>query len=112
MWLNKEDNDAIGFVYKITDLTNNHFYIGKKLIKRLKNNTWNAATNNYQGSGPLKNANPDNLKKEIIGYYYSKSELAVAEIHTILFHIYIQKNPLCYNEMIHCRVRWRQHKNT
>ena len=96
--------DALGFIYKITNLLTGRFYIGKKSLwskKRvkiskkekllnptrkiykevIKENNWRE----YTGSSLVLNQDieklgKENFKKEIIQWCYSKRELSYSEV--------------------------------
>jgi len=93
---------AIGFVYKITNVYTGEYYIGKRLIKKLKDGSWNTATKNYQGSGCFKQSNPDDLDKQILDFADSKSELSLIEANYIMQNLF---DTDCRNEMINLRIR-------
>jgi hypothetical protein len=94
--------DCIGFVYLITNLTNQRMYIGKKLAKfskttqktvKLKNGTKkkkkirtkvDSDWRDYYGSSPeltkdVESQGKDNFKREILYYCKSKSECSYIE---------------------------------
>jgi Putative endonuclease segE, GIY-YIG domain len=98
MWLYKDEEikeiaPYVGFVYKITNLTNGRMYIGKKLAffarfkqvkgkkKRYKvESDWR----DYYGSNDellkdVETLGKDNFKREIIKFCTSKSELSYYE---------------------------------
>jgi hypothetical protein len=94
--------DCVGFVYIITNTTNNRRYIGKKLAKfsrttqrtvKLKNGTKkkkkirskvDSDWRNYYGSSPelsqdIELMGKDNFRREILYYCKSKSECSYIE---------------------------------
>jgi hypothetical protein len=94
--------DCVGFVYLITNLTNERKYIGKKLAKfskttqktvKLKNGTKkkkkirtkvDSDWRDYYGSSPeltkdVESQGKDNFKREILYYCKSKSECSYIE---------------------------------
>jgi hypothetical protein len=95
-------DDCVGFVYIITNLTNERKYIGKKLAKfskttqktvKLKNGTKkkkkirtkvDSDWRDYYGSSPelskdVESQGKDNFKREILYYCKSKSECSYIE---------------------------------
>jgi hypothetical protein len=116
--------DSIGFIYKITNLSNNKKYIGKKLLrfkvtkKPLKGNvnkrrsTKVSDWKTYTGSCNQLNLDIEKLGKsnflfEVLSWQKSKSELNYAEIKEI-----IMANALFdtdyYNEYVGGKVRIRK----
>jgi hypothetical protein len=94
--------DCVGFVYMITNITNDRKYIGKKLAKfskttqrtvKLKNGTKkkkkirtkvDSDWRDYYGSSPeltkdVESQGKDNFKREILYYCRSKSECSYIE---------------------------------
>jgi len=94
--------DCVGFVYMITNITNDRKYIGKKLAKfskttqktvKLKNGTKkkkkirskvDSDWREYYGSSPeltkdVESQGKDNFKREILYYCKSKSECSYIE---------------------------------
>jgi hypothetical protein len=94
--------DCVGFVYLITNITNDRKYIGKKLAKfskttqktvKLKNGTKkkkkirskvDSDWRDYYGSSPelskdVESQGKDNFKREILYYCKSKSECSYIE---------------------------------
>jgi hypothetical protein len=94
--------DCVGFVYMITNITNDRKYIGKKLAKfskttqrtvKLKNGTKkkkkirskvDSDWRDYYGSSPeltkdVESQGKDNFKREILYYCKSKSECSYIE---------------------------------
>ena len=87
---------VVGFVYLITNLTNNRKYIGKKLaqfkrtkppLKGRKNKRRSSVESDwrtYYGSSDdlnedVEKLGTENFKREILYYCYSKSELSYVE---------------------------------
>lgn len=109
------EEDYFGFVYKIEDLTNQMFYIGKKqfLFKRkvklksrknkvtkFKKSDWE----NYWGSSDLllndiKVKGKDNFKRTILKLCKNKAEQTYYENYYI-YENHNLLNPLCYNKHI------------
>lgn len=110
--------NSIGFVYKITDKSNNKFYIGIKLLKKTikrsplkgkKRRRISEVDSDWRtycsSSGKIKDDVEKDKSKfefEILSFHQSKSELKIHETIKILENIY---NPDCYNEMVNIRVR-------
>ena len=109
--------NTVGFVYKITNLTNNKIYIGKKYaISKRKNpktgrrikteSKWR----DYLGScNDLKNdintIGINNFKKEIIRYCSCKDELNYYEAKYQFEDDIMLDGDKCYNKFIGCKVR-------
>jgi len=77
--------EYLGFIYRVTNLTNNREYIGKKNLwrvvkKQLKPSDWK---NYYGSSEDLKNDiklyGKDNFKREIISFHKTKTQLTYTE---------------------------------
>lgn len=100
--VNQLPDDCVGFVYIITNLTNNKKYIGKKLAKfskttyktiKLKNGTKkkkkirskiDSDWQEYYGSSPnltadINTLGKENFKREILFYCKSKAECSYIE---------------------------------
>ena len=116
-----EDNipeDAIGFVYEITNLANNKRYIGKKTLffsktrkvkgkkKRTKvDSDWR----DYYGSNVELNEERaklgnDKFKRQILRFCYSKGEMSYYEIKFICGTDALIKESY-YNQWISCKIR-------
>ena len=110
---------AIGFIYRITERATNKYYIGKKLLfhtkklkprKGLKNKRHKRVDSDwrsYTGSGIWKDEPSDTSRfdYEIIKWCDSKTELALAEVKSLLLNIY---TPECKNQLISCKIRIRK----
>lgn len=132
MWIyqNEEINilpeDCVGFVYLITNLTNNKKYIGKKLSKfskttyktvKLKNGTKkkkrikskiDSDWQTYYGSNEQLNKDvvllgPDKFKREILYFCQSKAECSYIEAREQFTHKVLESDEY-YNGHIQCRV--------
>jgi hypothetical protein len=123
-WIIKEDNippEAIGFIYRITNTTNNYKYIGKKLLKfkttkqplkgrtNKRRGTKNSNWETYTGSCDTLNKDileigKDKFKFEILHWCKSKLELSYMEVKYI-----IDANAIFsveyYNQYLGCRLR-------
>lgn len=118
--------DCVGFVYLITNLTNNKKYIGKKLSKfskttyktvKLKNGTKkrkrikskiNSDWQTYYGSNDklnedVKNLGTDKFKREILYLCKSKSECSYIEAK-LQFENRVLESADWYNNYIQVRV--------
>ena len=112
--------DCVGFVYIITNLTNNKKYIGKKLskfrktkppLKGRKNkrrSTVESDWRTYYGSNDELNADveklgTENFKREILFYCASKSELSYIEARE-QFNYKVLESDDYYNGHIRVRV--------
>lgn len=115
-------DEYYGFVYQITNLTNNKVYIGKKLfwfkktkILKGKKKRYLAESDwkEYYGSSvtlseDVKTFGKDNFKREILKLCKSKGECSYYEAK-IQFEKNVLLNPdLFYNDWIICRVH-RKH---
>lgn len=115
-------DEFYGFVYKITNLTNNKVYIGKKLFwfkktkilkgkkkKYLASSDWKE----YYGSSKslledVEKFGKENFKREIIRLCKNKSECSYYEAKA-QFDLEVLLNPeLFYNDWIMCRIH-RKH---
>ena len=118
--------DIIGYVYCITNLTNNRKYIGKKLAKFSKT-TYKTVTQkngtkkkkkirtkidsdwkDYYGSSPelskdVESQGKDNFKREILYYCKSKSECSYVEAREQFTHKVLESTDY-YNGQISVRV--------
>ena len=112
--------DCVGFVYIITNLTNNKKYVGKKLskfrktkppLKGRKNkrrSTVESDWRTYYGSNDELNADveqlgTENFKREILFYCASKSELSYIEARE-QFNYKVLESDNYYNGHIRVRV--------
>ena len=125
--------NAIGFVYIITNLTNGRMYIGKKLAKfskttyktvKLKNGTKkrkkikskiDSDWQQYFGSSPnltedINKLGTDNFKREILYYCKSKSECSYIEAREQFARRVLESDDY-YNGHIQCRVHGSHIKN-
>lgn len=116
--------NSIGFVYKITNLTNNRMYIGKKLLtmattkqingkkkKARKESKWRE----YNGSNQellqdIKQIGQNNIKKEILEWTYTDSYHNYCEIK-YQFKFDVLENVLFYNDNIGGRYYKRNYIN-
>jgi hypothetical protein len=119
-------DDCVGYVYCITNLTNNKKYIGKKLakfskttyktiklkngkkkkkrIKKLIDSDWVQ----YYGSNKellkdIKSLGQENFKREILYYCKSKSECSYVETREQFLRGVLESNDY-YNGIINCRI--------
>jgi hypothetical protein len=124
--INELPEDCVGFVYIITNLTNNKKYIGKKLAKfskttyktfKLKNgkkkrkkikgkiaSDWQ----DYYGSSPnlkadIETLGKENFKREILYYCKSKAETSYIEAKE-QFSRQVLESDEYYNGIINCRI--------
>ncbi len=111
---------SIGFVYLITNTTNDRKYIGKKLAqfkhtkpplkgrKNKRRSTVESDWRTYYGSSDELNADveqlgTENFKREILYYCYSKSELSYIEAREQFTHKVLESDEY-YNGHIRVRV--------
>ena len=101
--------NAFGFIYKITNLKTNQYYIGKKnyFFKRREKKAiifvesdWKT----YYGSSDLltadiKKLGKENFKREILEVCYSKAELSYKEVY-YLFKYDVLSDTKSYNQNI------------
>ncbi len=118
--------DCVGFVYMITNITNDRKYIGKKLAKfsrttqrtvKLKNGTKkkkkirtkvDSDWQDYYGSSPeltrdVEQLGKDNFKREILYYCKSKAECSYIEAREQFTHRVLESKDW-YNGHIQVRV--------
>lgn len=118
--------DCAGFVYIITNLTNERKYIGKKLAKfskttyrtvKLKNGTKkkkrirskiDSDWQNYYGSSPellrdVKQLGIENFSREILYYCKSKAECSYIEAREQFTRRVLESTDY-YNGIINCRI--------
>jgi hypothetical protein len=118
--------DCVGFVYIITNLTNNRKYIGKKLAKfskttykvqKLKNGTKkrkrirskiDSDWQTYWGSSPellrdVEQLGTENFSREILYYCQSKAECSYIEARE-QFSRRVLESTDYYNGIINCRI--------
>jgi len=121
--------DCVGFVYLITNLTNNRKYIGKKLAKfskttyktrKLKNGTKkkikvrskiDSDWQDYYGSSPelskdIALQGKENFRREILYYCKSKAECSYVEAREQFLHRVLESQEW-YNGHIQVRVHGR-----
>lgn len=101
--------DAYGFIYKITNLKTQQYYIGKKnyFFKRREKKTIvfvESDWKDYYGSSDLLKKDiaklgKDTFKREIIEVCYSKAELSYKEV-VHLFKNNVLEDEKCYNQNI------------
>jgi len=113
-------DDCVGFVYMITNLTNNRKYIGKKLArfktskpplkgrKNRRRGTKESDWREYYGSNDelnedVKNLGIENFKREILYYCKSKAECSYIEAREQFRHQVLEKEEY-YNGHIQVRV--------
>ena len=113
--------DAIGFIYKITNLIDNRQYIGKKLQvfktskKALKNRTnkrrgtkvsdWKTYTGSSKSlNTDIETLGKENFKFEILHWCKNKMELSFYETKFIIDYDAIFSKKF-YNEYLSCRFR-------
>jgi len=111
---------SVGFVYLITNTTNDRKYIGKKLAqfkrtkpplkgrKNKRRSTVESDWRTYYGSSDELNADveqlgTENFKREILYYCYSKSELSYIEAREQFTHKVLESDQY-YNGHIRVRV--------
>ena len=116
----KISEEYIGFVYLITNITNNKKYIGKKLAqfkvtkkplkgkKNKRRSTKESDWRNYWGSSDTLNADvenlgPQNFTREILYYCTSRGELSYLEAKE-QFDREVLKTDEYYNGIINVRV--------
>lgn len=117
-----------GFVYMITDITNNKKYIGKKLLwnskilpvtktrKRRKKTLVESDWREYYGSSKevqalVEQHGRDNFKRVILRLCKSKGECSYYEAK-MQFHYDVLLNDEFYNDFIGCRIHSKHLKVT
>lgn len=119
--------EVVGFVYKITNTTNNKIYYGKKTVRSVKKKkltkteklipenkrktykyvfSESSGWKKYTGSNDQLNediAKGDKYKKEIIKLCYSKAEMTYEEIKLIVCTDCL-KDTNCYNAWVSAKV--------
>ena len=133
MWLYNNEpvqslpEDCVGFVYLITNLTNNRRYIGKKLAKFSKTSIKTVTQKNgvkkkkkikskidsdwqtYWSSSPevksdVEKLGEENFKREILYYCNSKGTLSYVEMREQVLQRVLEQPDLWYNGIIQCRI--------
>ena len=110
--------DALGFVYRITDLETNKFYIGcKQLYKQIKRpplkgqkrkricqveSDWKTYCSSSGLISESIKENEEGYKFEILSFHDSKSSLKIEEARLIIENIY---DSMCLNEVVNLRCR-------
>ena len=119
--INELPDDVVGFVYQITNTTNDRMYIGKKLakfkrsrkpLKGRKNKRRYKVDSDWQdyyGSSDelaidIKKLGKEHFKREILFYCYSKAELSYVEAREQFARKVLESNNY-YNGHIRVRVR-------
>jgi hypothetical protein len=109
-------SDNVGFVYVITNLTNNKQYVGKKLFTKSKTYQKNKKKKKtrvssdwmiYTGSNEQLNIdinNGDQIKKEIIHLCKSKGYMSYLETKEILIRDCLLSENY-YNYWVSCKIR-------
>lgn len=118
------DPKAIGFVYKITNISNGMEYIGMKLlyattnkrmgkkaianlpdkrlskkIKTVKESNWKVYNSSSKIVQEEIKQNPQNFKKEIISFHYTKKQLSYAELKALITNDVLSSDKY-YNQWI------------
>lgn len=110
--------DHVGFVYCITNLTNNKQYIGKKLFKSTRTKTikgkkkkvkQDSDWKTYYGSNAIlkedvKALGPENFKREILKLCKSKGTANYWEMKYQILNEVLEKPDQFYNEWIIVKV--------
>lgn len=133
MWLYNNEpvqtlpEDCVGFVYLITNLTNNRRYIGKKLAKFSKTSVKTITQKNgikkkkkirskidsdwqtYWSSSPEVKADVErlgesNFRREILYYCNSKGTLSYVEMREQVLQRVLEQPEQWYNGIIQCRI--------
>ena len=109
-------SDNVGFVYIISNLTNNKLYVGRKLFTKSKTYQKNNKKKKtrvssdwltYTGSNEQMNIdikNGDQIKKEIIHLCKSKGYMSYLETKEILVRDCLLSDKW-YNEWVSCKIR-------
>jgi len=124
-WINYNQTpskDEIGFVYKITNISDNRCYIGIKKFwsirklrplkgkKRTRKVVYETDWRTYNSSGVIREdveKNPNNYKKEILRICSTVSEMKAYEAYYQLQYYINGEWDKLYNEMINLRLRIR-----
>lgn len=132
MWLYNGDAvevlpDCVGFVYLITNLTNNRKYIGKKLshftktsiktvtlksgvkkkkkIKKQVESDWKTYwSSSLELQNDVKIHGEENFTREILFYCTSKGNLSYTEAREQFAHKVLEFPDLWYNGIISCKI--------
>ena len=116
--------DYVGFVYRISNLTNNKSYIGKKLFKSTRTKTLkgkrkkvksDSGWRDYYGSNALLKADvealgPENFKREILKLCKSKGTCNYWEMKYQIQHEVLESDQW-YNDWIMVKVHRSHIKN-
>ena len=116
--------DYVGFVYRISNLTNNKSYIGKKLFKSTRTKTLkgkrkkvksDSGWRDYYGSNALLKADvealgPENFKREILKLCKSKGTCNYWEMKYQIQHEVLESDEW-YNDWIMVKVHRSHIKN-
>lgn len=119
-----EPENWFGFVYLITNLTNDHKYIGKKFFTkagykrkkgkrkkiRIKNDWESYFGSNERLLQDVKKLGKDKFKREILVLCKTRSECTYWESKFIFEHDALIKNNY-YNDWVQCKIR-RAHLGT
>jgi hypothetical protein len=120
-------DNCVGFVYVVTNLTNNRKYIGKKLAKfsktkykmvTLKNGTKkrkkiksqvDSDWKTYYGSSvelssDIVSLGAENFTREILFYCQSKGALSYVELREQIFHEVLLHPDLWYNGIVQAKI--------
>lgn len=113
-------DDAVGFVYIITNQLNGRYYIGKKILKntrrtKVKNQVKRKVKKvesdwkTYYGSGPLllseiEKFGKESFRREILRFCYNKTEMGYYEAKEQFLRGALESNE-SMNEWIMVRVR-------
>jgi len=110
-------DDALGFVYKITEKDTNKFYIGCKQLYRtvkrpplkgkknkrhsVKDSDWRTYCSSSGMIGEAIQTDESKYIFELLSFHPSKSTLKIAEAKIIIENIYDKR---CYNKVVNLRV--------